>query len=146
MLNDHKFWMKLGSKVKIMSFSEHDYILSLTSHLPHAIAYNLVITAIQNDKKSKKEIVKYSAGGLRDFTRIASSNPIMWKDIFLDNSDNMVKILSLFVKNINKFKNAIRRGDSTKLLNIFKLTKTVREDIIKAGQDTDKPDFGRKKS
>tara|TARA_B100000161_G_scaffold235630_1_gene185113 strand:- start:25 stop:507 length:483 start_codon:yes stop_codon:yes gene_type:complete len=140
-----KFWMKLGSKVKIMSFSEHDHILSLTSHLPHAIAYNLVITAIQNDNKSKKEIVKYSAGGLRDFTRIASSNPIMWKDIFLDNSDNMVKILSLFVKNINKFKNAIRRGDSTKLLNIFKLTKTVREDIIKAGQDTDKPDFGRKK-
>ena len=98
-----------------------------------------------NDNKSKKEIVKYSAGGLRDFTRIASSNPIMWKDIFLDNSDNMVKILSLFVKNINKFKNAIRRGDSTKLLNIFKLTKTVREDIIKARQDTDKPDFGRKK-
>ena len=137
--------MKLGSKVKIMSFSEHDYILSLTSHLPHAIAYNLVITAIQNDKKSKKEIVKYSAGGLRDFTRIASSNPIMWKDIFLDNSDNMVKILNLFVKNINKFKNAIRKGDSTKLLNIFKLTKTVREDIIRAGQDTDKPDFGRKK-
>ena len=141
-----KFWMKLGSKVKIMSFSEHDYILSLTSHLPHAIAYNLVITAIQNDKKSKKEIVKYSAGGLRDFTRIASSNPIMWKDIFLDNSDNMVKILSLFIKNLNRFKNAIRRGDSKKLLNIFKLTKTVREDIIRAGQDTDKPDFGRKKS
>ena len=129
-----------------MSFSEHDYILSLTSHLPHAIAYNLVITAIQNDKKSKKEIVKYSAGGLRDFTRIASSNPIMWKDIFLDNSDNMVKILNLFTKNINKFKNAIRKGDSKKLLNIFKLTKTVREDIIRAGQDTDKPDFGRKKS
>ena len=138
--------MKLGSKVKIMSFSEHDYILSLTSHLPHAIAYNLVITAIQNDKKSKKEIVKYSAGGLRDFTRIASSNPIMWKDIFLDNSENMVKILNLFTKNINKFKNAIRKGDSKKLLNIFKLTKTVREDIIRAGQDTDKPDFGRKKS
>ena len=141
-----KFWMKLGSKVKIMSFLEHDYILSLTSHLPHAIAYNLVITAIQNDKKSKKEIVKYSAGGLRDFTRIASSNPIMWKDIFLDNSDNMVKILSLFIKNLNRFKNAIRRGDSKKLLSIFKLTKTVREDIIRAGQDTDKPDFGRKKS
>ncbi len=146
LLKLEKFWMQLGSKVKIMSFSEHDYILSLTSHLPHAIAYNLVITAIQNDNKSKKEIVKYSAGGLRDFTRIASSNPIMWKDIFLDNSDNMVKILSLFIKNINKFKNAIRRGDSAKLLNIFKLTKTVREDIIKAGQDTDKPDFGRKKS
>ena len=138
--------MKLGSKVKIMSFSEHDHILSLTSHLPHAIAYNLVITAIQNDNKSKKEIVKYSAGGLRDFTRIASSNPIMWKDIFLDNSENMVKILNLFTKNINKFKNAIRKGDSKKLLNIFKLTKTVREDIIRAGQDTDKPDFGRKKS
>ena len=141
-----KFWESMGSKVKIMTAENHDKILSFTSHLPHAIAYNLVITAIQNDKKSKKEIVKYSAGGLRDFTRIASSNPIMWKDIFLDNSDNMIKILSLFIKNINRFKNAIRRGDSKKLLRIFKLTKTVREDIIRAGQDTDKPDFGRKKN
>ena len=106
--------MKLGSKVKIMSFSEHDHILSLTSHLPHAIAYNLVITAIQNDNKSKKEIVKYSAGGLRDFTRIAASDPIMWRDIILYNRQSILKMLDLFKKDLSKLEYAIENNYKNK--------------------------------
>ena len=86
-----KFWEFLGSKVKLMSIEEHDYILALTSHLPHAVAYNIVKTAINTDEKFKDEIIKYSAGGLRDFTRIASSDPLMWRDIFIDNSENIIK-------------------------------------------------------
>ena len=88
-----KFWEFLGSKVKLMSIDDHDYILALTSHLPHAVAYNIVMTAITADDKFKDDIIKYSAGGLRDFTRIASSDPVMWRDIFLDNSNNIIKIL-----------------------------------------------------
>ena len=99
-----KFWEFLGSKVKLMSIADHDYILALTSHLPHAVAYNIVMTAINTDDKFKNEIIKYSAGGLRDFTRIASSDPLMWKDIFIDNSDNIIRILDEFSKNINNFK------------------------------------------
>ena len=93
-----KFWEFLGSKVKFMSIEDHDHILSLTSHLPHAVAYNIVLTAINTDEKFKDEIIKYSAGGLRDFTRIASSDPLMWKDIFIDNSENILKILEQFSK------------------------------------------------
>ena len=96
-----KFWEFLGSKVKFMSIEEHDYILALTSHLPHAVAYNIVKTAINTDEKFKDEIIKYSAGGLRDFTRIASSDPLMWRDIFIDNSENIIKILDEFSKNID---------------------------------------------
>lgn len=138
-----KFWENLGSKVKLMSFKEHDYILSLTSHLPHAIAYNIVRTAINNEDKSKEEVIKYSAGGLRDFTRIASSDPVMWRDIFIDNSDNILKVLDNYSKNLEEIKTAIRNKDSKKLLEIFSSTKKVRKEIIEAGQDTDKPGFGR---
>ncbi len=99
-----KFWEFLGSKVKFMSIEDHDHILSLTSHLPHAVAYNIVLTAINTDEKFKDEIIKYSAGGLRDFTRIASSDPLMWKDIFIDNRENILNILEQFSKNIDDFK------------------------------------------
>tara|TARA_Y100000591_G_C21735943_1_gene646633 strand:- start:85 stop:987 length:903 start_codon:yes stop_codon:yes gene_type:complete len=139
------FWESLGSKVKIMTSEEHDQILSLTSHLPHAIAYNLVRTAINTNESFREEIIKYSAGGLRDFTRIASSDPLMWKDIFLDNSENILKVLNTFSLNIEEFKKAIKDKNEIKLLNFFKSTKNIRKEIIKAGQDTDKPDFGRKK-
>ena len=141
-----KFWEFLGSKVKLMNINDHDHILALTSHLPHAVAYNIVMTAINTDEKFKDEIIKYSAGGLRDFTRIASSNPLMWKDIFIDNSENIIKILDEFSKNIDDFKKAITEKNANKLLNIFTSTKNIRKEIIKAGQDVDAPDFGRKKN
>ena len=137
------FWSNLGSKVKSMSFEDHDYILSLTSHLPHAIAYSIVKTAINNEDKFKDDDIQYSAGGLRDFTRIASSDPLMWKDIFIDNSDNILKVLDNYSKNLEEIKNAIKTKNSKKLLEIFSSTKKVRKEIIKAGQDTDKPGFGR---
>ena len=141
-----KFWEFLGSKVKFMSIEDHDHILSLTSHLPHAVAYNIVLTAINTDEKFKDEIIKYSAGGLRDFTRIASSDPLMWKDIFIDNSENILKIFEQFSKNIDDFKKAIIEKNSDKLLKMFSSTKKVRKEIIKAGQDVKSPDFGRKKN
>ena len=141
-----KFWEFLGSKVKFMSIEDHDHVLSLTSHLPHAVAYNIVLTAINTDEKFKDEIIKYSAGGLRDFTRIASSDPLMWKDIFIDNSENILKILEQFSKNIDDFKKAIIEKNSDKLLKMFSSTKKIRKEIIKAGQDVKSPDFGRKKN
>ena len=138
------FWSKLGSKTKLMTFEDHDYVLSLTSHLPHAVAYSIVKTAINKEDKFKDDVIQYSAGGLRDFTRIAASDPLMWKDIFFDNSENILKVLDNYSKNLNEIKDAIKNKDSKKLLEIFSSTKKVRKEIIEAGQDTDKPGFGRK--
>ncbi len=138
------FWSKLGSKTKQMTFEDHDYVLSLTSHLPHAVAYSIVKTAINKEDKFKDDVIQYSAGGLRDFTRIAASDPVMWKDIFIDNSENILKVLDNYSKNLNEIKDAIKNKDSKKLLEIFSSTKKVRKEIIEAGQDTDKPGFGRK--
>ena len=140
------FWEALGSKVKQMSFEEHDHILSLTSHLPHAIAYNIVRTAINNGDQFRQEVIQYSAGGLRDFTRIAASDPVMWRDIFIDNSINILKVLDNFSNNLEELKKPIKEKDKDKLFKIFSSTKEVRREIIKAGQDTEKPDFGRKKT
>ena len=137
------FWSKLGSNTKRMTFEDHDYVLSLTSHLPHAVAYSIVRTAINKEDKFKDDVIQYSAGGLRDFTRIAASDPLMWKDIFIDNSDNILKVLDNYSKNLEEIKNAIKNKDSKKLLEIFSSTKKVRKEIIEAGQDTDKPGFGR---
>ena len=139
-----KFWEDLGSKIKVMSFEHHDYVLSLTSHLPHAVAYSIVKTAISDDNKFKDDVIQYSAGGLRDFTRIAASDPLMWKDIFIDNSENILKVLDNYSKNLDEIKNAIKNKDSKKLLEIFSSTRKVRKEIIEAGQDTEKPGFGRK--
>ncbi len=139
-----KFWVDLGSKIKVMSFEHHDYILSLTSHLPHAVAYSIVKTAISDDNKFKDDVIQYSAGGLRDFTRIAASDPLMWKDIFIDNSENILKVLDNYSKNLDEIKSAIKNKDSEKLLEIFSSTRKVRKEIIEAGQDTEKPGFGRK--
>ena len=137
-------WESIGSKVKIMSATDHDKILSLTSHLPHVIAYNIVKTTTDNNEKLKTDIIRYSAGGLRDFTRIAASNPTMWKDIFIDNSDLIIDAISNFSRNLEEFKKTIAEKDSKKLLSIFEKAKEFREEVIKAGQDTDKPNFGRK--
>ena len=134
----------MGSKVKIMSDEDHDKILSFSSHLPHAIAYNIVQTSMSNEQETKEDIIRYSAGGLRDFTRIAASDPGMWKDIFIDNSSLIIEAIDKFSKNLNDFKNAIKEKDSKKLIEIFQKSKEFRKSIIKARQDTDKPDFGRK--
>ncbi len=138
------FWESLGSKIKIMSDEDHDKILTFTSHLPHVVAYNIVKTSMSHDEEVKDDIIKYSAGGLRDFTRIAASDPIMWRDIFIDNSALIIQAIDKFIRNLDEFKKAISEKDSKKLIEIFEKSKNFRKSIVKAGQDTDKPDFGRK--
>jgi len=138
------FWKKIGSKVDIMNAKQHDYILSITSHIPHLMAYNIVNTTLKIKKKKEKDIIKYSAGGLRDFTRIAASNPIMWRDIFIQNSENASKMIDEFIENLQDLKKAIKNKDEKKLEKVFTKTKKIRKEIVKAGQDIGKPDFGRK--
>ena len=138
------FWKKIGSKVDIMEAKQHDYILSITSHIPHLIAYNVVNTSLNIQDEKESAIVKYSAGGLRDFTRIAASNPIMWRDVFIQNKKNTSKMIDKFIENLEDLKKAIESEDGKKLEQIFTKTKKIRKDIVKAGQDVEKPDFGRK--
>ncbi len=138
-----RFWKKLGSKVILMEEQEHDKIFSATSHLPHLIAYNLIKTAQDFQKINKKNIIKYSAGGLRDFSRIASSNEIMWRDVFFNNSKNMSKIIDLFIKNLKSFKVDINKKRNSTLLDKLKKSKKVRKQILLLKQDISKPDFGR---
>ena len=137
------FWKKIGSKVDIMNAKQHDYILSITSHIPHLVAYNIVNTSINIQEEKQSAIIKYSAGGLRDFTRIAASNPIMWRDIFIQNKKNTSKEIERFIANLKDLKNAIENEDSKKLEEIFIKTKKIRKEIVKTGQDIGKPDFGR---
>ena len=138
------FWEKVGSKVDIMEAKQHDYILSITSHIPHLIAYNIVNTSLNIQDEKESAIVKYSAGGLRDFTRIAASNPIMWRDVFIQNKKNTSKMIDKFIENLEDLKKAIENEDGKKLEQIFTKTKKIRQDIVEAGQDVEKPDFGRK--
>jgi cyclohexadieny/prephenate dehydrogenase len=138
------FWKKIGSRVDIMEAKQHDYILSITSHIPHLIAYNIVNTTLNVQDKKESDVVKYSAGGLRDFTRIAASNPIMWRDVFIQNKKNTVPMIDNFIANLEDLKKAIQNEDGKKLEEIFTKTKKIREEIVKAGQDVGKPDFGRK--
>tara|TARA_Y100001960_G_scaffold300755_1_gene350145 strand:- start:148 stop:1047 length:900 start_codon:yes stop_codon:yes gene_type:complete len=138
------FWKKIGSKVDIMDEKQHDYILSITSHIPHLIAYNIVNSTLKINNKKKHDIIKYSAGGLRDFTRIAASNPIMWRDIFIQNRKNTSIMINNFIKNLKDLKKAIKNKDGNKLEKIFTKTKKIRKEIVEAGQDISKPDFGRK--
>ena len=138
------FWKKIGSKVDIMEAKQHDYILSITSHMPHLIAYNIVNTSLNIQDEKESVIVKYSAGGLRDFTRIAASNPIMWRDIFIQNKKNTSKMIDKFIEDLEDLKKAIENEDGKKLEEIFTKTKKIRKDIVEAGQDVEKPDFGRK--
>ena len=137
------FWKKLGSKVIFMNAVEHDKIFSITSHLPHLIAYNLVKTAIDFQKKNKKNVIKYSAGGLRDFSRTAASNEIMWRDIFFSNRDNIIQSINIFVKNLNNFKKLINKKNDKDIIKILKGSKKVRKQIIDLKQDISKPNFGR---
>ncbi len=139
----NSFWKKVGSKTVIMNSEKHDKIFSITSHLPHLIAYNLVKSAQDFEKISKFNLIKYSAGGLRDFSRIAASNEIMWRDIFFDNKTNITKAIDLFIKNLNLFKKDINKKNNKSILKKLIQTKKVRTKIIKLKQDIDKPDFGR---
>ena len=138
-----KFWTKIGSKVTIMDPKKHDAIFSMTSHLPHLIAYNLVKTATDFEKQKKYDLIKFSAGGLRDFSRIAASNEIMWRDIFFNNKSNISKVIDLFIKNLQLFKNNIETQNNKSLIKKLLETKKVRKKIIQLKQDIDKPDFGR---
>jgi len=137
------FWEKLGSKIIFMDSKQHDFIFSITSHLPHLIAYNLVKTATDFQKQKNYNLIKFSAGGLRDFSRIAASNEIMWRDIFFSNKKNMILAINLFVKNLNSFKRDINLNKNKKIIRKLIKTKKVRKQIIFLKQDTNKPDFGR---
>jgi len=138
-----KFWKKLGSNVIIMDAKIHDKIFSITSHLPHLIAYNLIKTAQDFQKKQNKDVIKFSAGGLRDFSRIAASNEIMWRDIFFNNKRNIVSAINLFINNLNSFKKNIENLDDRTLRKKLINSKKVRQQILSLKQDIAKPDFGR---
>ncbi len=139
----NSFWKKVGSKTVVMNSEKHDKIFSITSHLPHLIAYNLVKSAQDFEKKQKYNLIKYSAGGLRDFSRIAASNEIMWRDIFFDNKKNVTKAINIFIKNLNSFKKDINSKNNRSILKKLIQTKKVRSKILKLKQDTNKPNFGR---
>ena len=138
-----KFWRKIGSKVILMDAKNHDKIFAITSHLPHLIAYNLIKTAQDFQKNEKKNLIKYSAGGLRDFSRTAASNEIMWRDIFFNNKDNMIKSIDKFIKNLNLMKKNIKLEKDKELKKILINSKKVRKQIITLKQDVSKPNFGR---
>ena len=137
------FWKKMGSKTVIMNSEKHDKIFSITSHLPHLIAYNLVKSAQDFEKNQNYQLIKFSAGGLRDFSRIAASNEIMWRDIFFSNNANVSKAIDLFIKNLKAFKRDINKKNNKLILKKLIKTKKVRSKIIKLKQDINKPDFGR---
>ena len=137
------FWKKIGSKVIIMDGKVHDKIFSITSHLPHLIAYNLIKTAQDFQRTQKKDVIKFSAGGLRDFSRIAASNEIMWRDIFFNNKKNLVSSINLFIKNLKSFKKNIENFEDKALVKKLINSKKVRQQILNLKQDIAKPDFGR---
>ena len=139
-----RFWKKIGCKVIFMNPDEHDKIFAITSHLPHLIAYNLIKTAQDFQHKERKNLIKFSAGGLRDFSRTAASNEIMWRDIFFNNKKNMLLAINMFLKNLNSFKRNIEKLEDTKLRKKLLNSKKIRREIIKLKQDVSEPDFGRK--
>jgi cyclohexadieny/prephenate dehydrogenase len=138
------FWEALGAKVDIMDAAHHDMVLAVTSHLPHLIAYTIVGTASELEEVTESEVIKYSAGGFRDFTRIAASDPVMWRDVFLANKDAVLATLQRFNEDLTVLQQAIRRGDADKLEDWFTRTRAIRRSIIAEGQDDAAPDFGRK--
>ena len=138
------FWRACGSNVETMSPEHHDIVLAITSHLPHLIAYNIVATAADVEEVTNSEVIKFSAGGFRDFTRIAASDPIMWRDVFLNNKDAVLEMLGRFSEDLSALQRAIRWGDGEALFNVFTRSREIRRSIIAAGQETPAPDFGRR--
>ena len=137
------FWRAVGSNVEIMSPGHHDLVLAITSHVPHLIAYNIVGTAADLEEVTQSEVIKFSAGGFRDFTRIAASDPTMWRDVFLNNKDAVLEMLGRFSEDLSALQRAIRWGDGDTLFDVFTRSRQIRRSIIAAGQDTAAPDFGR---
>ena len=138
-----EFWEALGANVEIMDAAHHDLVLAVTSHLPHLIAYTIVGTASDLEEVTQSEVIKYSAGGFRDFTRIAASDPTMWRDVFLANKDAVLEMLQRFTEDLTALQRAIRVGDGQTLFDHFARTRAVRRSIIAEGQDDARPDFGR---
>jgi cyclohexadieny/prephenate dehydrogenase len=141
--NLRAFWAGLGAKVEIMTPEHHDMVLAITSHLPHLIAYTIVGTADELEGVTQSEVLKFSAGGFRDFTRIAASDPTMWRDVFLTNKDAVLEMLGTFNEDLSKLTRAIRRGDGEALFGHFSRTRAIRRGIVEIGQDSAAPDFGR---
>ncbi len=137
------FWAALGARVEITTPDHHDLVLAITSHLPHLIAYTIVGTADELAQVTSSEVIKFSAGGFRDFTRIAASDPIMWRDVFLANKDAVLEMLGTFNEDLSKLTRAIRRGDGEALFDHFTRTRAIRRGIVEIGQDSAAPDFGR---
>lgn len=138
------FWQLLGSKVEIMTAEHHDLVLAITSHVPHLIAFNIVNTAAHLARVTDSEVIKFSAGGFRDFTRIAASDPVMWRDVFLNNKDAVLEMLGRFSEDLTALQRAIRFGDGEMLEKTFAQARAIRRSVIQAGQDTPTPDFGRR--
>ncbi|WP_230534307.1 prephenate/arogenate dehydrogenase family protein [Microvirga roseola] len=139
------FWAAMGSNVEVMSAQHHDLVLAITSHVPHLIAYNIVGTAADLETVTQSEVIKFSAGGFRDFTRIAASDPTMWRDIFLHNKDAVLEMLGRLNEDIALLARAIRWGEGDKLHDLFTRTRAIRRGIISLGQETPEPDFGRRR-
>lgn len=137
------FWEALGARVEVMDAAHHDLVLAVTSHLPHLIAYTIVGTASDLEGVTEGEVIKYSAGGFRDFTRIAASDPTMWRDVFLSNKDAVLEMLQRFTEDLTALQRAIRIGDGEQLHDHFTRTRAIRRSIIELGQDDARPDFGR---
>jgi cyclohexadieny/prephenate dehydrogenase len=137
------FWRACGSHVEVMDASHHDLVLAITSHVPHLIAYNIVNTASHLERVTDSEVIKFSAGGFRDFTRIAASDPVMWRDVFLNNKEAVLEMLGRFSEDLTALQRAIRFGEGDTLYKLFMEARATRRGIIEAGQDTAAPDFGR---
>jgi cyclohexadieny/prephenate dehydrogenase len=137
------FWTALGSKVELMDAAHHDLVLAVTSHIPHLIAYTIVGTASDLEDVTQSEVIKYSAGGFRDFTRIAASDPVMWRDVFLTNKGAVLEMLGRFSEDLTALQRAIRSGDGETLFDLFTRTRAIRRQVIEQGQDDERPDFGR---
>jgi cyclohexadieny/prephenate dehydrogenase len=138
------FWTGAGANVEIMQPAHHDLVLAITSHVPHLIAYNIVGTAADLAEVTQSEVIKYSAGGFRDFTRIAASDPTMWRDIFLNNKEAVLEMLGRFNEDLSALQRMIRNGDAEGLFDLFTRTRAIRRGIIEQGQETAAPDFGRR--
>ena len=137
------FWAGLGAKVEIMDAAHHDLVLAVTSHIPHLIAFTIVGTASDLEEVTRSEVIKYSAGGFRDFTRIAASDPVMWRDVFLNNREAVLEMLGRFTEDLTALQRAIRSGDGETLHDLFARTRAIRRQVIEEGQDQSTPDFGR---
>ncbi len=141
-----RLWQHAGAEVEVMDARHHDLVLAVTSHLPHLIAYTIVGTASDLEDVTRSEVIKYSAGGFRDFTRIAASDPVMWRDVFLSNRDAVLDMLQRFTEDLTDLQRAIRRGDGERLEALFTRTRAIRRSIVEQGQDGAAPDFGRRNS